>query len=221
MIHLWPNGTSTIPVVTDEWGERWHPIYQVWRLHTGIDLVGFTYNRASAAGTVAFARYNGGAGNHVIIRHDDGTVTEYKHNRELWGVVGQYVAAGTILGVMGTTGDSTGVHLHFETRDSAASATRNPRGFIQSHLYDLAGGGTATLGHISESEIPDMKLFYIEKNQSYAWVNMSTGKYVPAGIKDSASYNSWARLTGNAQVLKGDEGVQDFNNLIAGLTQTA
>lgn len=142
MRHLWPNGTAEIPRVTSEWGLRLHPIYNDYRLHAGIDLVGFQYNRASAAGVVTLARYNGGAGNHVVILHDDGTVTEYKHNKDLWVTVGQRVLAGTVLGQMGTTGDSTGVHLHFETRDQQGAPTRDPRAFIAARSTDTAGSGT-------------------------------------------------------------------------------
>lgn len=144
MRHLWPNGSTTIPTVTSEFGMRVHPIFGTTTLHAGIDLVGFPLNLSSAAGVVTFAKFNGGAGNEVRVRHDDGTETRYKHNASFLVQVGDRVEAATPVGVMGSTGDSTGDHLHFETRDTPTSAARNPRDFINDHLYDTASTPTKT-----------------------------------------------------------------------------
>ncbi|MHC5269090.1 murein hydrolase activator EnvC family protein [Enterococcus sp. LJL98] len=84
-------------------------------LHDGIDLVGSagTSIFASKAGTVLTAGYDPSAGNHVIIDHGDGYYSYYLHLSSFAVSVGQSVSQGTIVGGMGTTGNSTGVHLHF------------------------------------------------------------------------------------------------------------
>jgi murein DD-endopeptidase MepM/ murein hydrolase activator NlpD len=82
---------------------------------------------ASAAGTVIIAKdygWNGGYGNYVVIKHDNGTQTLYAHMRSVQTSVGAVVAQGDVLGTVGNTGRSTGPHLHFEVRGA-----RNPFGY--------------------------------------------------------------------------------------------
>ena len=98
--------------LTSGYGSRWG------RLHAGIDLaagVGAPIS-AVAAGTVASAGPDGGYGNAVRVQHDQGTVTVYAHLSEVLVSAGQRVTAGTYLGREGSTGNSTGPHLHFEVR---------------------------------------------------------------------------------------------------------
>ncbi len=98
--------------LTSGYGSRWG------RLHAGIDLaagVGAPIS-AVAAGTVASAGNEGGYGRAVRLQHDDGTVTVYAHMSELLVSAGQRVTAGTYLGLEGSSGHSTGPHLHFEVR---------------------------------------------------------------------------------------------------------
>jgi murein DD-endopeptidase MepM/ murein hydrolase activator NlpD len=98
--------------LTSGYGSRWG------RLHAGIDLaagVGAPIS-AVAAGTVASAGSEGGYGNAVRVQHDHGTVTVYAHLSEVLVSAGQRVTAGTYLGREGSTGNSTGPHLHFEVR---------------------------------------------------------------------------------------------------------
>lgn len=135
----WPNGLRTIPYVTDEFGPRKSPGGIGSTNHQGIDLIGFALNRSAADGVVTFAGWNGGGGNEVRVVHPGGTETRYKHNASILVSVGQQVARAQPLGVMGTTGDSTGVHLHFETRLSAGSAAMNPRDFMGARLAESAG----------------------------------------------------------------------------------
>lgn len=86
--------------------------------HRGVDLAAPTGTpiKASAAGRVTFARtgYNGGFGNLVIITHDNGTETLYAHQSSIATSVGATVAQGETIGYVGSTGRSTGPHLHFE-----------------------------------------------------------------------------------------------------------
>ena len=88
------------------------------RMHTGIDIAG-PYGspvRSVGAGTVQSAGYEGGYGKLVKVRHDDGTVTYYAHNSRLLVSAGERVDAGEVIAAEGSTGHSTGPHVHFEVR---------------------------------------------------------------------------------------------------------
>lgn len=104
--------------VTSEFGYRQHPITGAYELHNGIDLVNgnpTTPIYASAAGEVVIAgSYPEWYGNYVIIKHSDGLYTGYAHQSQLRVSVGDTVKQGQQIGNMGTTGPSTGPHLHFQ-----------------------------------------------------------------------------------------------------------
>ncbi len=87
-------------------------------MHTGIDLAGAsgTNIRAAAGGRVILAGWNGGYGNTVIIVHTGGMTTLYAHQKAVNVAVGQDVNAGDVIGFVGSSGLSTGPHLHFEVR---------------------------------------------------------------------------------------------------------
>jgi murein DD-endopeptidase MepM/ murein hydrolase activator NlpD len=93
-----------------------HPLLEVDRLHAGLDYPGpiDTPIRASATGTVEFAAYEGQHGNRVIVRHGAELRTAYSHLRSVGVTLGQCVEAGSIIGKLGSTGLSSGPHLHFE-----------------------------------------------------------------------------------------------------------
>lgn len=118
---------------TDEFGMRTNPVTGNYTLHAGLDL---NYNSgtcgaavfAAAAGEVTFAGYNGGYGNFVEISHGGGISTGYGHNTSLAVYNGQYVAAGELIAYAGTTGNSTGCHVHFEVREGGSGI--NPRPFM-------------------------------------------------------------------------------------------
>ncbi|MBQ6708282.1 MAG: M23 family metallopeptidase, partial [Clostridia bacterium] len=99
-----------------------HPIYGTYRMHTGIDISGGGINGqrivASKAGTVTYANwgYGGGYGNYVIVDHGGGYSTLYAHCSSLAVSSGQYVKQGQTIAYVGSTGASTGPHLHFEVR---------------------------------------------------------------------------------------------------------
>jgi murein DD-endopeptidase MepM/ murein hydrolase activator NlpD len=104
----WPVGG----VLTSPYGMRWG------RMHQGIDVgAGMgTPIRAAAGGTVFFCGSMGGYGNATLIDHGNGMVTLYAHQSQLACSNGQRVGAGQVIGYVGSTGHSTGPHLHFETR---------------------------------------------------------------------------------------------------------
>ena len=105
-------------VVTSHFGNRVHPISGIMHLHRGIDLVNLGMVDppifAAANGIVVFAGWAGGYGNYIVIQHDETTFSGYAHNRTNLVSVGDRVRQGDRIAIMGTTGSSTGVHLHFE-----------------------------------------------------------------------------------------------------------
>jgi murein DD-endopeptidase MepM/ murein hydrolase activator NlpD len=115
------SGPLRLPVdapMSSGFGMRVHPVTGKQKLHAGIDLAAPTGTPigAAAAGTVTFAGVRGGYGNLVIVDHGDGTETRYAHQHTISVTAGQKVAAGDLLGTVGSTGQSTGPHLHLEFR---------------------------------------------------------------------------------------------------------
>jgi len=99
-------------VVVSGFGMRWG------RMHEGIDI-GCAYgtpNRAAASGTVIYAGWLGGYGNLVVVDHGNGLSTAYAHASSILVSVGQSVSQGQTVSLVGSTGHSTGPHLHFEVR---------------------------------------------------------------------------------------------------------
>ncbi|HAX62118.1 MAG TPA: peptidase M23 [Elusimicrobia bacterium] len=112
---LWPVLNCRI---TSRFGLRRHPIFRDRRFHEGLDLAR-CYGapiRASSDGKVIFVGRQTGYGKLVIIKHKNGFSTKYGHLRSYLVKKGQYVKAGQIIAKMGSTGYSTGPHLHFEVR---------------------------------------------------------------------------------------------------------
>jgi murein DD-endopeptidase MepM/ murein hydrolase activator NlpD len=117
---IWPaNGR-----VTSEFGSRWG------RLHAGIDIAAPTGTPiwATKQGEVIFAGVQSGYGNVVILDHGEGLTTVYGHMSQIAVDDGQSVRQGQVIGAVGSTGHSTGPHVHFETR--YAGSPRNPRGCL-------------------------------------------------------------------------------------------
>ncbi len=110
--------------VTSPFGSRWG------RLHAGIDISAGTGTpiRAAKAGTVIFAGVMGGYGNTVIIDHGGGFSTLYAHQSRLGTNDGASVGQGEVVGFVGSTGHSTGPHLHFETR--VGGSPQNPMRYL-------------------------------------------------------------------------------------------
>lgn len=120
--------------VTSKYGNRTYTMNgkQVSDFHSGIDLIsskyGTDYIIAFADGVITYAGYNGSYGNVVYINHGNGYQTRYAHQKYLNVKVGQTVKKGDILGYMGTTGNSTGNHVHFEVRINGS--TVNPYDYV-------------------------------------------------------------------------------------------
>jgi murein DD-endopeptidase MepM/ murein hydrolase activator NlpD len=111
-------------VLTSGFGPRWG------RMHTGIDIAApsGTPIHAAKAGEVIFTGWLGGYGNAVILDHGDGIATLYGHQSRIGCSEGQILNQGDVLGFVGTTGHSTGNHLHFEVR--VDTKPRNPRPYL-------------------------------------------------------------------------------------------
>ena len=111
---LWPaNGPKT-----SDYGWRMHPIFGTSRFHAGIDI-GAGYGAsiyAARSGVVVSAGEQSGYGNAVVIDHGDGIATLYAHQSSVAVYSGQSVSRGEVIGYVGSTGYSTGPHLHFEVR---------------------------------------------------------------------------------------------------------
>jgi murein DD-endopeptidase MepM/ murein hydrolase activator NlpD len=110
--------------VSSEFGQRWG------RLHAGIDIAAPTGTSIHAAGggTVYFTGWMGGYGNTVLIDHGGGLTTLYAHQSRIVANDGQRVERGQLIGYVGNTGNSTGPHLHFETRVNGSP--QNPRNYL-------------------------------------------------------------------------------------------
>ncbi|MCJ2055229.1 M23 family metallopeptidase [Methylobacterium sp. J-048] len=110
--------TGGEPVVSSPFGTRLDPFTRGLALHTGLDLKAESGEpaRATAPGRVSAADYAGGYGNMVEIDHGHGVVTRFGHLARILVRPGQRVVAGDVVGLVGSTGRSTGAHLHYETR---------------------------------------------------------------------------------------------------------
>lgn len=102
--------------IRSRFGPRIDPIDKVPRFHRGVDIAAPTGTPigAAAEGRVVFAGWHKGHGNFVVIEHSDGTVTRYAHASKLLVREGDYVQSGQSIALVGSTGHSTGPHLHFE-----------------------------------------------------------------------------------------------------------
>ncbi|TMI99325.1 MAG: peptidase M23, partial [Bacillati bacterium ANGP1] len=111
---LWP----TRGLFTSGFGMRRHPLFGIWHLHTGVDIATAwgAPVLAAAEGRVIYAGWFGGYGKIVVIDHGEGMSTLYGHLSSLLVVAGDEVRRGQPVGRVGSTGFSTGPHLHFEVR---------------------------------------------------------------------------------------------------------
>ena len=124
--------------MTSNFGYRRDPFTGGAAMHSGLDFGGRTGDpiRAAAAGRVSFVGTRSGYGNVVEITHGNGLLTRYAHMSAWKARAGQQVAAGEVIGAIGSTGRSTGPHLHFEVRINGAAV--NPRPLLEGARDALA-----------------------------------------------------------------------------------
>jgi murein DD-endopeptidase MepM/ murein hydrolase activator NlpD len=128
---IWPVPGYT--KVSSPYGWRTHPITGRQSFHGGIDIPARAGTKilASKSGTVVISGYNSSYGNYVVIAHYDGTKTLYAHMKSRAVSAGSAVNQSQVIGYVGTTGSSTGNHLHFETWTGSSSGTRtNPMNYF-------------------------------------------------------------------------------------------
>jgi murein DD-endopeptidase MepM/ murein hydrolase activator NlpD len=127
-----PNPTAA---VTSCFGERWG------RLHAGVDLAAADHTPivAAGAGVIVRAGVAQGYGNAVLIDHGNGYLTHYGHLSEITVRVGQHVATGEQIGLEGSTGHSTGPHLHFEVHRGFYKNPIEPTRWMHEHGVDITG----------------------------------------------------------------------------------
>lgn len=110
------SGSALAAPVTSAFGWRTHPVTGEWKFHTGVDF-GYEYETGIGAvlpGKVVYAAEYDGYGNCIILEHENGDHTLYGHCSELYVSYGEYVAQGQLIAAVGSTGVSTGPHLHLE-----------------------------------------------------------------------------------------------------------
>jgi murein DD-endopeptidase MepM/ murein hydrolase activator NlpD len=114
--YYWPCQSCT--TISSPFGYRVHPIFNTTKFHSGVDIAasyGATIS-AAASGTVAIAEYSSSYGNYAVIYHSNGTTTLYAHMSSIAVTAGSSISQGDTVGYVGSTGNSTGPHLHFEVR---------------------------------------------------------------------------------------------------------
>lgn len=145
--------------ITSPFGWRTHPITGNSRLHSGVDVAGDYGDNIVAPmdGYVSFAGYDErGYGYYLIVDHPDGTQTLYGHCNNFYVSAGQTVKAGQIIAAVGSTGGSTGPHVHVEYLVNGAPT--DPMPFLTSHGWDLTYGGSPVViaGEFGNSDFNDM-----------------------------------------------------------------
>jgi len=134
-----PSTWAHLGKINNEFGFRRNPFGgRAYEFHPGMDIDGERGEdvQASANGTVISAGYKGGYGNMVQIDHGNGLTTCYGHMSKLEAEVGETVTRGQLIGYIGSTGRSTGPHLHFELRLNDKPI--NPRHFLPQEPTDLS-----------------------------------------------------------------------------------
>jgi len=145
--YLWPLPASW-NTLSSLYGNRIHPITKKPNNHTGIDVPASagTNIYAAKSGVVTTSTYNRSYGNYVVVSHSDGSSTLYAHMSKRNATVGKTVKQGAVIGYVGTTGSSTGNHLHFEVRING-NRTDPVNYYKDKTLYARANGQTVLLKH--------------------------------------------------------------------------
>lgn len=123
--------------ITSGYGTRLHPIQGVYKYHSGLDIGNAGYGApiiAAADGVVTFAGQMSGYGNCVMINHGSGIVTLYGHGQAIKTELGAEVKKGDLIMLVGSTGNSTGPHLHFEVRVNGVAT--NPIPYLKGETTD-------------------------------------------------------------------------------------
>lgn len=123
----WP---TTSRHISSSFGYRLHPIFKVTKFHSGIDITAHIGEEvyASKDGTVVFSGWNGGYGNCIVVDHGNGVSTLYAHLSAMSVSKNIKVSKGNVIGKIGSTGCSSGPHLHFEILVNGTA--KNPLSYL-------------------------------------------------------------------------------------------
>jgi murein DD-endopeptidase MepM/ murein hydrolase activator NlpD len=179
--------TNWLPYATSYYGYRIHPISGAKDLHRGVDIgmAAGTEIQAAHGGVVTFAGYSGDYGNVVVIEDGNGLVTKYAHCETLLVSTGQAVGMGDAIATVGSTGASTGPHLHFEVLKDGTYL--NPLYFADTGSFSLGisyGYAGAPMGDGSYAALIAEAERYL--GYPYVWGGSS-----PATSFDCSGYVSW------------------------------
>lgn len=145
--YLWPLPAS-YNTLSSLFAGRKHPITGKYHSHTGIDVPApkGTNIYAAKSGVVTTSAYHWSYGNYVVVSHSDGTSTLYAHMSKRNATEGKTVKQGAVIGYVGSTGSSTGNHLHYEIRVNGVR--KDPTSYYKDKtLYVQSGGKSAVLPH--------------------------------------------------------------------------
>lgn len=184
-----PIDEKNIIQITDKYGNRIHPITGKKGLHDGIDIAAAkgTEVKSVKGGTVTYAGWNEAYGNIVKVDHGDGKLTFYAHLSEIKVKEGDKVSQGTLVGLVGSTGWSTGDHLHFGASDNGRSI--NPSEFMQGYKYH--DSGTIHKDFSKYGVMSEKRGEYKIDKQTGEWIYepyetvVDTSKYEVVSSKDS------------------------------------
>lgn len=169
------SGAAALPRLSSRFGYRAHPILGRRALHAGIDIPADhgTPVQASETGMVTFAGVRGGYGKMVEIDHGQGLRTRYAHLSRIAVGGGTPIARGQIVGLIGSTGRSTGNHLHFEVRVHGRAV--DPLGYIGiGGTGRAAGGSSYVFAQAAAPEAPHLS--------AYARARMEAGQAGGSGL---------------------------------------
>lgn len=148
MKFLFPFKKEQSAILTSQFGMRTHPITRKQKLHKGIDIVIDDREITSTAEGKVIQIGNDpsySAGRYVLIDHGEGYTSRYFHCERILAKEGQTVKAGDLIAIQGTTGDSTGEHLHFELR-------KGSKAFDPFEVIKNGGNGGGKLRHVEDQE---------------------------------------------------------------------
>ena len=141
-------------ILQDKYGVRKHPILGIWQMHSGVDMIDTWRDTvyATASGVVSFSSYNYGYGKCIEIEHAFGYTSKYAHLHKLFVKKNENIVKGQAIACMGSTGDVTGQHLHYEI--SHNNQTIDPLPYINCNSINVK----ATMYHPVESQCDDNPL---------------------------------------------------------------
>jgi hypothetical protein len=184
---MWVN--PAVGRITSGYGMRKNPVTGVTKLHAGTDIGAPSGAPiwAASTGTVTFSAFDSGGGNMVKIAHAGGIETWYLHMTARHVAAGATVAAGQQIGTVGSTGNSTGPHLHFETRVNGAP--QNPVPFMTARGVTL---GSGTPSNPNPTPTPDPEpVPEIQEDQMVVILNKSNNAAIVVSGGKAASIIGW------------------------------